>query len=104
MGEAELGRSDAELLEHWPWLSFWLSHEVEVDPHLPGSQAEMAQLKSKYVKVKRRLSSSTSSLTLVPWPSLVDMVKVADLPDFLKDWTMTMKDRDSDINSDLVTK
>ena len=48
--------------------------------------------------------NSTSSLILVAWPSLVDMVKVADLPDFLKDWTMTMKDRDSDIKSDLVTK
>ena len=34
--------------------------------------------------------NSTSSLILVAWPSLVDMVKVADLPDFLKDWNISI--------------
>ena len=36
------------------------------------------------------LSSSTSSLTLVAWPPLVDIVKVADLPDFLNEWNISI--------------
>ena len=35
-------------------------------------------------------SSSTSSLTLVAWPPLVDIVKVADLPDFLNEWNISI--------------
>ena len=40
-------------------------------------------------------SSSTSSLTLVDLLLQVDMVKVADLQDFLKDWNISITEESS---------
>ena len=48
------------------------------------------------------LSSSTSSLTLVAVPPLVDIVRAADLPDFLKARNISTKD--NCFNSDMDGK
>ena len=89
LGKGELEKPDARLLEHWPLLSSWMNHvvgclaagndgtvEVEVDEGNEGGGVAS--------------SSSTSSLTLVACPLLIDIVKVADLPDFLDEWNISI--------------
>ena len=83
------------LLEHWPGSSIGLAEPwgrwrspVAWQPGNDGAvEVEVDEGEEEGGVAS---SSSTSSLTLVAWPPLVDIVKVADLPDFLNEWNISI--------------
>ena len=81
---------NVELPGHWPWLSLPLSLGVDGRDGADADEVEGGEGGEGLAS-----SSSTSSLTFVAWPPLVDIIKVADLPDFLKDWNMSIKEDNS---------
>ena len=91
LGKAEQEKPDAGLPVHQP--SLLLNDEVKGEPQQPGEHdKEVDGAEAVVVEGDEGLasSSSTSSLTFVALLPLVDRVRVADPPTFLKELKMSI--------------